>query len=149
MAIIGIEEIFLKVKDMEKAIEFYHSILGIPLDKQDGERTYLQTERGHLVLQIENHTGRHQGGGPLHFAMTVTEETFDEILGKFDGSRFFTRGALRRAGQGPGTLHDRSRRQRDRSQHPVSLRRAAALNGCWIVKLRRLERITNGTWFRP
>ena len=60
MAIIGIEEIFLKVKDMEKAIEFDHSILGIPLDKQDGERTYLQTERGHLVLQIENHTGRHQ-----------------------------------------------------------------------------------------
>ena len=46
MAIIGIEEIFLKVKDMEKAIEFYHSILGMPLDKQDGERTYLQTERG-------------------------------------------------------------------------------------------------------
>ena len=33
MAIIGIEEIFLKVKDMEKAIEFYHGILGIPLDK--------------------------------------------------------------------------------------------------------------------
>ncbi len=65
MAIIGIEEIFLKVKDLEKAIEFYHGILGIPLDKQDGERTYLQTERSHLVLQIENHTGRHQGGGPL------------------------------------------------------------------------------------
>ncbi len=92
MAIIGIEEIFLKVKDMEKAIEFYHGILGIPLDTQDGERAYLQTERGHLVLQIENHTGRHQGGGPLHFAMTVTEESFDEILGKFAGNRFFTRG---------------------------------------------------------
>ena len=100
MAIIGIEEIFLKVKDMEKAIEFYHGILGIPLDKQDGERTYLQTERGHLVLQIENHTGRHQGGGPLHFAMTVTEETFDEILGKFDGSRFFTRGPYGERGKG-------------------------------------------------
>ena len=49
---------------MARAIEFYNGILGIPLDKQDGERTYLQLERRHLVLQIENHTGRHQGGGP-------------------------------------------------------------------------------------
>lgn len=57
---------------MARAIEFYNGILCIPLDKQDSERTYLQLERGHLVLQIENHTGRHQGGGPLHFAMTVT-----------------------------------------------------------------------------
>jgi len=92
MAVVGIEEIFLKVTDMVKAIEFYNGILGIPLDKQDGERTYLQLDRGHLVLQIENHTGRHQGGGPLHFAMTVTEEEFDEILAKFDGGRYFTRG---------------------------------------------------------
>ncbi|MCG8546502.1 MAG: VOC family protein, partial [Alphaproteobacteria bacterium] len=94
------EEIFLKVKDMDKAIEFYHDILGIPLDKQDGERTYLQTERGHLVLQIENHTGRHQGGGPLHFAMTVTEEVFDQLLEKFEGSRYFTRGPYGERGKG-------------------------------------------------
>ena len=60
MAVVGIEEIFQKVKDMEKALAFYHDILGIPLDKQDGERTYLQMERGHLdVYRIENHTGRH------------------------------------------------------------------------------------------
>ena len=50
MATIGIEEIFLKVKNMEAAINFYHGILGIPLDKQDEERTYLQMDRGHLVL---------------------------------------------------------------------------------------------------
>ena len=50
MAVVGIEEIFLKVKNMVRAIEFYNGILGIPLDKQDGERTYLQLERGHLVL---------------------------------------------------------------------------------------------------
>ena len=100
MAVIGIEEIFLKVRDMDKAIEFYNGILGIPLDKQDGERTYLQTERGHLVLQIENHTGRHQGGGPLHFAMTVDEDAFDDILAKFEGSRHFTRGPYGERGQG-------------------------------------------------
>ena len=100
MSIVGIEEIFLKVRDMEKALEFYHGILGIPIDKQDGERTYLQTERGHIVLQIENHTGRHQGGGPLHFAMTVTEDGFDQILEKFAGGRHFTRGPYGERGAG-------------------------------------------------
>ena len=79
MGVIGIEEIFLAVENMEKSIEFYNGILGIPINKQDDERTYLQTERGHIVLQIINHTGRHNGGGPLHFAFTVTEESFDEI----------------------------------------------------------------------
>ena len=92
MSIIGIEEIFLAVKNMEKSIEFYSGILGIPIDKQDSERTYLQTERGHIVLQIINHTGRHNGGGPLHFAFTVTEDSFDEISEKFNGGMYFTRG---------------------------------------------------------
>lgn len=100
MSIIGIEEIFLKVRDMEKALDFYHGILGIPIDKQDGERTYLQTEQGHIVLQIENHTGRHQGGGPFHFAMTVTEDGFDAILEKFAGGRHFTRGPYGERGKG-------------------------------------------------
>lgn len=100
MAVIGIEEIFLKVKNMDNAIEFYHGILEIPLDKQDGERTYLQCERGHLVLQLENHTGRHQGGGPLHFAMTVNEDEFDRITAKFEGDRYFTRGPYGERGVG-------------------------------------------------
>jgi catechol-2,3-dioxygenase len=77
---------------MEKSIEFYNGMLGIPIDKQDHERTYLQTERGHLVLQIVNHTGRHNGGGPLHFAFTVTEDSFDEISSMFKGEKYFTRG---------------------------------------------------------
>ena len=99
MGVIGIEEIFLKTKNMEKALEFYNGILGIPIDKRDAEKTYLQMDRGHLVLQIENHTGLHQGGGPLHFAMTVTEEAFDEILAKFEGSRHFTRGPYGERGE--------------------------------------------------
>ncbi len=32
--------------------------------------------------------------------MTVTEETFDEILGKFEGGRFFTRGPYGERGKG-------------------------------------------------
>ena len=100
MSFIGIEEIFLQVKDMQKALEFYHDLLGIPIDKQDGERTYLQTEQGHVVLQIENHTGRHRGGGPLHFAFTVSEDTFDGVLAKFEGSTFFTRGPYGERGEG-------------------------------------------------
>ncbi len=41
MGIIGIEEIFLKVRDMEKALDFYHGIIGLAIDKRDDERTYL------------------------------------------------------------------------------------------------------------
>ncbi len=100
MGVIGIEEIFLKVRDMEKALDFYHGIVGLPIDKRDDERTYLQAERGHIVLQLENHTGRHQGGGPLHFAFTVSEETFDEIVEKFAGGRHFTRGPYGERGAG-------------------------------------------------
>ncbi len=100
MGVIGIEEIFLKVRDMEKALDFYHGIVGLPIDKRDDERTYLQAERGHIVLQVENHTGRHQGGGPLHFAFTVSEETFDEIVEKFAGGRHFTRGPYGERGAG-------------------------------------------------
>ena len=94
MGFVGIEEIFLKVKDLDTAIDFYHHKLGIPLDKRDKERVYLQCERGHVVLQIENSTGRHQGGGPLHFAFTVTEDTFDAIVAKFAGSDCRTRSAM-------------------------------------------------------
>ncbi len=100
MAVIGIEEIFLKVRDMQKALDFYHGLLGIPIDKKEAERTYLQTERGHIVLQMENHRGQHQAGGPLHYAFTATEETFDEIVEKFAGSRHFTRGPYGERGKG-------------------------------------------------
>ena len=100
MGIIGIEEIFLKVRNMEKALDFYHGILGIPVDKQDAERTYLQMDRGHLVLQLESHSGRHQGGGPLHFAMTVGEDDFDAIMAKFEGGHVFTRGPYGERGKG-------------------------------------------------
>ena len=100
MSILGIEEIFLAVKNMEKSIAFYNGILGIPIDKQDSERTYLQTERGHIVLQIINHTGRHNGGGPLHFAFTVTEDSFDEISEMFNGGMYSTWGPYGEKGKG-------------------------------------------------
>ncbi len=100
MGVIGIEEIFLKVKDMEKALDFYHGMVGLSIDKRDDERAYLQAERGHIVLQVENHTGRHQGGGPLHFAFTVSEESFDEIVEKFAGGTHFTRGPYGERGTG-------------------------------------------------
>ncbi len=96
MGFVGIEEIFLQVKDLDKAIDFYHDQLGIPLDKRDEERVYLQCERGHVVLQVENSTGRHQAGGPLHFAFTVTEDTFNKIVERLVPSEFQTRGPIER-----------------------------------------------------
>jgi len=96
MGFVGLEEIFLKVQDLDRAIDFYHNKLGIPLDRHDQERAYLQCDRGHLVLQIENSTGRHQGGGPMHFAFTVTEDTFDEVIKTFASSQYRTRGPIAR-----------------------------------------------------
>ena len=96
MGFLGIEEIFLTVQDLDRAIDFYHTKLGIPLAKRDSERAYLQCERGHLVVQIANSTGRHQGGGPMHFAFTVTEDTFDEVVKTFGFSEHRTRGPIER-----------------------------------------------------
>jgi catechol-2,3-dioxygenase len=100
MGFIGIEELFLEVQDLDKALDFYHQGLGIPLAKNDGERAYLQCERSHLVLQVKNHGGRHRGGGPLHFAFTVSEDTFDEVVGNFVGQSNFTRGPMGQRGKG-------------------------------------------------
>ena len=129
MGFVGIEEIFLKVEDLDRAIDFYHNRLGIPLDKRDHERAYLQCDRGHLVLQIANSTGRHQAGGPMHFAFTVTEETFDEVVKKFVSSEYRTRGPIDRRGavQRPGAVYLRSGRERDRSEHALPLSCSVAL----------------------
>jgi len=130
MGFVGIEEIFLKVQDLDRAIDFYHNKLGIPLDKRDHERAYLQCDRGHLVLQIANSTGRHQAGGPMHFAFTVTEETFDAVVKKFVASEYRTRGPIDRpsgAVQRPGAVYLRSGRERDRSEHTLPLSCSVAL----------------------
>lgn len=100
MSFVGIEEIFLSVKDLDRALDFYHHTLGIPVDKRDEQRAYLQCERGHIVLQVANHTGRHRGGGPLHFAFTVSEETFDEVVERVVGAQHFTRGPMGERGVG-------------------------------------------------
>ncbi len=100
MGFLGIEEIFLQVKDLDKAVDFYHHKLGIPLDNRDylptDERVYLQCENAHVVLQVEHHTGRHRGGGPFHFCFTVTEDTFDNVAAAFADSEFQTRGPMER-----------------------------------------------------
>jgi catechol 2,3-dioxygenase-like lactoylglutathione lyase family enzyme len=100
MAVVGIEEIFLDVADLDKAIDFYHGKLGIPIDVRNDERAYLQCERGHIVLQVKGHSGRHRGGGPLHFALTVSEDTFDEVVENVVGAAFFTRGPMGERGKG-------------------------------------------------
>ncbi len=100
MGVIGIEEIFLDVKDLARAVDFYQDLLGIPVAKRDDQRAYLQCEQSHVVLQVKGHSGRHRGGGPMHFAFTVTEDSFDEIAGRVVGPQFFTRGPMGKRGQG-------------------------------------------------
>jgi Lactoylglutathione lyase and related lyases len=52
MSIIGIEEIFLAVNNMEKSIEFYNGILGIPIYKQDSERTIYKQKEAILYFKL-------------------------------------------------------------------------------------------------
>ena len=100
MSVIGLEEIFLDVADLSKAINFYHELLGLPIVMQNDERAYLQCEKSHVVLQIEGHKGRHRGGGPMHFSFTVTEDTFDEIANRAHDANIFTRGPMGSRGTG-------------------------------------------------
>lgn len=100
MGVIGIEEIFLDVKDLARSVDFYHNLLGIPVATRDDERAYLQCERSHVVLQVKGHSGRHRGGGPMHFSFTVTEDSFDEIARKAVGPQIFTRGPMGERGRG-------------------------------------------------
>lgn len=100
MPAIGIEEIFLDVQDLRKAIDFYQGVIGLPVDTRNAERAYLQCERSHVVLQVRGHSGRHRGGGPMHFAFTVTEEDFDAVAERARGANIFTRGPMGERGTG-------------------------------------------------
>ena len=100
MSIVGIEEIFLDVKDLGKAVDFYHDLLGIPVAMRNEERAYLQCERSHVVLQVKGHAGRHQGGGPMHFSFTVGENDFDEIADRVANANIFSRGPMGERGTG-------------------------------------------------
>lgn len=100
MGVIGLEELFLDVANLEKSIAFYEGLLGLEVDTINEERAYLQSERSHIVLQIPGHSGRHQGGGPMHFSFTVDEEVFDEIADRVAGANIFTRGPMGERGKG-------------------------------------------------
>eukprot|EP01045_Picozoa_sp_COSAG04_P020005 COSAG04_NODE_2002_length_5029_cov_5.314604_3_plen_297_part_00 len=129
---VGLEEIFLKVQDVDAAVDFYHGTLGIPMERRDGDRAFLQCSSSHIVLQRDG-VGRHDGGGPLvsealsispllaasdkagaagraqHYAFTVTEEAFDRIVetlrpdGTGDPSDPSGAGYLTRGPMGSGT----------------------------------------------
>ncbi len=100
MSIIGIEEIFLDVKDLAPAVDFYEGVLGLPVVMRNDERAYLQCERSHVVLQVKGHSGRHKGGGPMHFSFTVTEDVFDEVAERVAAANIFTRGPMGERGRG-------------------------------------------------
>lgn len=100
MSVIGLEEIFLTVRDLDKAVDFYRQLLGLPVAMRNHERAYLQCDRSHVVLQVEDHGGRHRGGGPMHFSFAVTEETFDEIAKRAAAANIFTRGPMGSRGKG-------------------------------------------------
>ncbi len=99
MPFAGIEEIFLDVQDLDRALDFYHHRLGIPIATRTDSRVYLQLEASHIVLQLPG-SGRHRGGGPMHFAMTVDEDTFDRVVEAVSDGSLFIRGPMGERGKG-------------------------------------------------
>ena len=65
----------------------------------------------------------------MHFAFTVTEETFDEVVKKFSGVGVPDAGADRASGtvQRASPVHLRPRRQRNRGQHALPVSGPAAI----------------------
>ncbi len=100
MSVVGLEEIFLDVEDLDKAVDFYHRLVGLGVVMRNDERAYLQCDRSHVVLQVKDHGGRHQGGGPMHFSFTVTEDTFDAVADRAAKANIFTRGPMGSRGKG-------------------------------------------------
>lgn len=81
----GIEEIFLDVEDLGRALSFYRDTLGMALERHDDTRAFLQLSSSHVVLQRSG-SGSHRGAGPCHFAFCVTDEKFDELAGRVSKS---------------------------------------------------------------
>ena len=87
----GIGEVFVKVKDLDRAAKFYHELLGFELVQRGNELLYIHLETGHLVLKKAGSPG-HDAGGPMHFAFITKTEKIDEMGEKFVSLDYVTRG---------------------------------------------------------
>jgi len=87
----GIGEVFVKVKDLDRAAKFYHELLGFELVRRGNEQLYIHLETGHVVLKKAGSPG-HDAGGPMHFAFETKTEKIDELAEKFASLDYVTRG---------------------------------------------------------
>ena len=87
----GIGEVFVKVADLDRAIVFYHELLGFEVIPRNNEQVYIHWETGHLVLKKAGSPG-HDAGGPMHFAFVTSTEKINELAEKFASLDYRTRG---------------------------------------------------------
>ena len=92
-AFYGIGEIFVKVKEIDRAVRFYSGLLGLEVEEAQNEQVYIRFGTSHLVLKKEGSPGHH-AGGPMHFAFVVSPDTVDVLAEQFAESDYQTRGPL-------------------------------------------------------
>ncbi|MBI1926824.1 VOC family protein, partial [Candidatus Poribacteria bacterium] len=78
----GIGEVFVKVADLDRAIAFYHELLGFEVIPRNNEQVYIHLETAHLVLKKAGSPG-HDAGGPMHFAFVTSTEKINKLAEKF------------------------------------------------------------------
>src|SRR5713101_8382886 len=110
MGFVGIEEIFLKVQDLDRAIDFYHNKLGIPLDKRDHHGS--ASSRRSDALRLYRHGGDLRRGRQEVCRFRVSDARTDRPSG-----------SVQRA----GAVYLRSGLERDRSEHTLPLSCSVAL----------------------
>ena len=93
VAFYGIGEVFVKVKEIDRAIGFYKDLLGLEVEEAQNEQVYIRFGTSHLVLKKEGSPG-HQAGGPMHFAFVVSPDTIDVLAEQFGELDCQTRGPL-------------------------------------------------------
>ncbi|MFZ6012845.1 MAG: VOC family protein [Bacteroidota bacterium] len=81
-----IKETCLYIRDLERAKEFYHDVLGLPvINFAPGKHLFLRSGESVLLLfnpedsKLKNSPPPHFGGGKQHLAFEVPREDYDKV----------------------------------------------------------------------
>ncbi len=79
--VVRVNEVVLEVLDVERAVAFYHGVLGLPIHAQREDRAWLiagQSRIGLWTPQLGLAHGR--GGVHVHYAFHIEEGGFDATV---------------------------------------------------------------------
>jgi len=93
IAVRGISELVLEVRDLAKAEQFYGEVLGFELKRWDPRVTVAEAPDCRIQLRLYGTPG-HRGAGPCHFAFSVEPEAIPQIAEHLRGLDLLARGPV-------------------------------------------------------